>query len=98
MYFRFPWSEQDDLTIALPAGFELEQPEIPGELNGGVVRYGLAMKTDGAQLSVSRTLIVGAQDLVAFDRERYPVVKEFFDRVHTADDHTLVLRRKQGTQ
>lgn len=98
VYFRFPWSEQDDLTIALPAGFELEQPEIPGELNGGVVRYRLAMKTGGAQLSVSRTLIVGAQDLVAFDRERYPVVKEFFDRVHTADDHTLVLRRKQGTQ
>lgn len=98
VYFRFPWSEQDDLTIALPAGFELEQPEVPGELNGGVVRYRLAMKTDGAQLSVSRTLMVGAQDLVVFDRERYPVVKEFFDRVHTDDDHTLVLRRKQGTQ
>jgi Domain of Unknown Function with PDB structure (DUF3857)/Transglutaminase-like superfamily len=98
VYFRFPWTEQDDITISLPPGFQLEQPEIPGELNGGVARYRLAMTTGGGQLSVSRTFMMGSTDIVVFDQQRYPVVKEFFDRVHTADGHTLVLRRAEAGQ
>ena len=98
VYFRFPWTEQDDITISLPSGFQLEQPEVPGELNGGVARYRLAMTTSGSLLSVSRTLVMGSADVVVFDQARYPVVKEFFDRVHTADGHTLVLRRIEAGQ
>jgi uncharacterized protein DUF3857/transglutaminase superfamily protein len=98
VYFRFPWTEQDDITISLPPGFQLEQPEIPGELNGGVARYRVSMKTGGSDLSVSRTLIMGSSGVVVFDQQRYPVVKEFFDRVHTADGHTLVLRRAEAGQ
>ena len=98
VYFRFPWSEQDEISIALPEGFELEQPEVPAELNGGVIRYRVSMKSNGSRLAVSRTLIVGTQDIVAFDPQQYRSVKDFFDRVHASDSHTLVLRRKQGTQ
>jgi len=98
VYFRFPWTEQDDITIALPPGFQLEQPEIPGELNAGVARYRLAMTAGGSVLSVSRTFNMGSSDVVVFDQQRYPVVKEFFDRVHAADGHTLVLRRTEAGQ
>jgi uncharacterized protein DUF3857/transglutaminase superfamily protein len=99
VYFRFPWTEQDDITISLPRGFQLEQPEVPGELNGGSARYRLAMTMGGSVLSVSRTFVMGSTDnIVVFDQQRYPVVKEFFDRVHTADGHTLVLRRTEAGQ
>ena len=98
VYFRFPWTEQDEIAITLPAGFELEQPEVPSELNGGLVRYRVSMKAGGSQLSDTRQLTIGGRDVVVFDQERYAQVKEFFDRVHGADGHTLVLRRPQGAQ
>jgi hypothetical protein len=41
---------------------------------------------------------MGSSDVVVFDQQRYPVVKEFFDRVHAADGHTLVLRRTEAGQ
>jgi Domain of Unknown Function with PDB structure (DUF3857)/Transglutaminase-like superfamily len=98
VYFRFPWTEEDQVTISLPSGFQLEQPEIPGELNGGVARYALSMTVAGSVLTVSRTFAMGSQGVVVFDQQRYPIVKEFFDRVHAADAHTLVLRRMETPQ
>jgi hypothetical protein len=96
VYFRFPWSENDEVTIAIPSGYELEQPEVPGDLDVGVGTYHLSMSVtvDGTQLLTKRAIIFGLRDSILLGQQSYASVKAFFDRVHTGDGHTLVLRRK----
>jgi transglutaminase-like putative cysteine protease len=98
VYFPFPWIEEDDVTIALPPGFELEQPERPTAIDAGPGRYELrvARHDRSAHLRLLRTLTFGLNEAILFPVTSYPSLKMFFDRVHTSDGHTLVLRREEG--
>jgi transglutaminase-like putative cysteine protease len=100
VYFQFPWSENDEVTIALPAGYELEQPELPTPADVGVANYRVTMgvAADGSRLVTRRALVFGLQNSILFGQPSYASVKGFFDAVHTGDGHTLVLRRKATAQ
>jgi Transglutaminase-like superfamily len=94
VYFPFPWSEEDEVTIELPAGFTLEQPEAPAPIDAGVGSHKININTrDGwKHLNFRRSFTFGLKDQILFPQSAYPSVKRFFDLVHSADGHTLVLR------
>jgi hypothetical protein len=98
VYFPFAWTEEDDVSIELPAGFELEQPEGPPAIEAGAARWtlDLLIGTEAARnrLLVKRTFAMGLTKTVLFPQKTYPALKQFFDRVYSQDGHTLVLRRK----
>ena len=99
VYFPFAWSEEDDVTIEMPPGFELEQPERPSNIEAGAARWALVMAMDQSQnrLVVKRSFAMGLTNTILFPQKTYPALKQFFDRVHAQDGHTLVLR-KRGSQ
>ena len=100
VYFPFPWSEVDELTIRLPEGFELEHPGGPPEVRGdnGTHSLTLGLRQGRTILVVARKFQFGLRGAIHFPAATYPSVKAFFDHVHNTDSHSLVLRRKASDQ
>ena len=95
VYFPFPWTEVDWITLELPAGFSLEQPEAPPVVNAGAGKYTVTIGSNDAwkSLVINRQFSFGLTNSVLFDSTSYRQIKQFFDLVHSRDAHTLVLRR-----
>jgi hypothetical protein len=90
--FHFPWRETDAVSIELPAGFTLEKPENPGNLNFGAPGgYSLAMTVPGHRLLCQRDLIFGKGQMINIPRDQYPMLKRIFEEVHRRDGVTLSL-------
>ena len=103
VYFPFAWTEQDEITITLPDGYTLEQPERPGTIDAGAGSYAfdLAVKKDPSgrtQVILKRTFVFGVGENIFFRQTAYPQIKRFFDQVVEGDGHTLVLRKAGGGQ
>ncbi|MGH9853647.1 MAG: DUF3857 domain-containing transglutaminase family protein [Blastocatellia bacterium] len=104
VYFRYPWAEEDTVTIQLPAGFELDNAEMPSSIRAeGVSLYDVNIQYDAQ----SRTLIykrnfffggggalifpgIGQENQLA---EIYPRLKKLFDMIHERDVHTISLKQ-----
>jgi hypothetical protein len=90
--FGYTWTEHDSLTIELPVGYDLEQPEAPGNVDlGDYGRYIVKMGTvsEGRVIVYRRSFVFGG---LQFRAVEYPELKRGFDLVHERDSHTLVLR------
>ncbi|HKV98258.1 MAG TPA: DUF3857 domain-containing protein [Vicinamibacterales bacterium] len=97
VYFHYPWTEDDVITIRLPAGYELDDPAAPADLNltshaGYVASLGVGR--DGSFFQFKRKLTFGAARQILFPRESYPALKQFFDELQKRDAHTLALKRR----
>lgn len=94
IYFHFPWTEEDELAIELPAGFTLDNAEQPGDLGFGDVGYyksNLAISKDQRTLYLKRGFRFTG---LVFPKASYAALKQAFEAVHKADNHTITL--KQG--
>lgn len=99
IYFPFPWLEDDSVTIELPAGFVLEEPSRPAPIDAGAFAFETRLAVqDGTKLVLRRNLAIGRKGAILFDVSTYAPLRTFFDAVHAADAHTLVLRRTEGGQ
>ena len=98
IYFSYPWSEQDEVDIELPAGYAFDNPDAPAQLAAGEIsKYDVHvyMAKDGHALFYRRSFFFGGGDRgLIFPVESYPALKQLFDEVHKRDDHTITL--KQG--
>jgi hypothetical protein len=103
IFFRYPWSEKDDIEIELPAGFALDNADSPGLIadksqigkNDISILITEDKKTDKKTLIYKRSFYFGKGGNVYFPVESYTALKGLFDAFHKADTHSLVL--KQGT-
>lgn len=92
VYFHYLWNERDSLTIDLPEGYELDQPEAPTDhvVNGLLehqVRIGTMMQ--GRRVVYRR--FFGLQGLY-FKPSVYDQVKAGFDASHERDQHSMAVR------
>ena len=95
IYFHFPWSEEDKVTISLPKGYVLENADAPGPITaGGICRYEVKMQLvkDEPALIYNRSFFFGRQDVPLFAAELYPQLKQLFDAVNKSDNHTIALK------
>lgn len=97
VYFPYPWSEEDSVEIALPAGYAVDSPDIPRELadSQNISRLKVAMRIDNAKniLYYTRYFHFGGGGNTLFPVNAYPAVKGLFDAFHRADTHAISLKQ-----
>jgi hypothetical protein len=92
--FQYAWHEHDEVTIALPAGFETEKAgALLGVPLGAVGSYKLSVSTGGGEVVCTRDFTFGERGSLMFQREVYPKLKTIFDRIHASDNQMLSFRQ-----
>jgi hypothetical protein len=100
VYFDYPWSEEDNVTIDLPAGFSLDNADAPSPFNAGPLsdyKGTIGITRDGQQLVYKRSFFFGGGEVIVFPVNTYPKLKLYFDAVHQADNHTVTLKQSTAT-
>jgi hypothetical protein len=100
IYFHYPWSEQDDVTIQLPKGFALDNADRPAPINAGAIsQYDVQMgiTNDQSTLIYKRNFFFGNSSLLLFSVEKYDAIKQLFDEVSKADNHIITLKQAGST-
>ena len=98
VYFNYPWSEEDEVQIDLPAGFALDNADSPGSFNAGTIsKYDvhISVTKDQRTLIYKRSFYFGSNSGLLFPANSYEQLRALFDELHKRDDHTITL--KQGT-
>ena len=99
VYFEFPYSEKDDVTIELPPGFQLESPDAPPDVadaNGiGRNQIKIRLSQDQRTLKYDREFSFGNGDQLVFTKATYPILKRLFEAYNTANTHALTLRQAE---
>ena len=95
VWFEYPWAEEDNVTIKVPKGFDLESAEAPASFGlGAVGEYRVSAKAGTGRLVYQRKLIFGRGGSVVFPLTAYPALKKAFDAIYEQDQHTLTLRQQ----
>jgi hypothetical protein len=94
MYFPYPWTEEDTIHFALPAGFLPDNPSGIQSLKAGSISSydaSLAIANDSSELIYARKFVFGSSGQTLFDVESYPGLKSLFEAVAERDGYTLSL-------
>lgn len=90
VYFQFPWSEEDDVSIAIPEGYLVEPLPDQTEFDIGAAHYRASFRREANRVIYERRLAVSA---IIIGVDEYQTLKNFFDRVHQADQAVISFRR-----
>ncbi|HSS19851.1 MAG TPA: DUF3857 domain-containing protein [Pyrinomonadaceae bacterium] len=96
VYFSYPWSEEDEVTIELPDGFSLDNADAPQPFGSPPIadyKPTIAVTTDGKTMVYKRTFYFGGNGTIVFPVDSYTRLKGFFDAVHNSDNHTVTLKQ-----
>lgn len=96
VYFDYPWSEEDHVSIELPAGFSLDSADSPLPFSAGPVgdyKPSLAVTKDGRTMIYKRNFFFGGANTIVFPVDSYGKLKNYFDAVHQGDNHTVTLKQ-----
>ena len=90
LYFDYPVVAADDLTLHLPAGWQVEALPPAQDFGGGSHLHYQASRTQaGAEIRVQRRYF---RDDIFFVSGFYPAVRQFYSRVGSSDEESIVLR------
>jgi hypothetical protein len=95
IYFHYPWSEDDDVTVQLPAGYELDHADAPSPFKvGETTEYNVVIQIskDKKTLHYKRSFLFGGKNAILFPAAVYPNLKKIFDALHESDEHTITLK------
>jgi hypothetical protein len=96
VYFSYPWSEEDEVSIELPAGFSLDNADAPPPFGSPPVtdyRPTIGVSKDGKTLVYKRNFYFGGNGTIVFPVASYSRLKNYFDAIHQADNHTVTLKQ-----
>lgn len=100
IYFHYPWREDDEVSIELPQGFSLDNPDSPSSFSGGPVgeyKPSMAVTKDGRTLIYRRNFFFGGGGNILFPVNAYAQLKNFFDALNKQDNHTITLKQAATT-
>ncbi|HXI90387.1 MAG TPA: DUF3857 domain-containing protein [Blastocatellia bacterium] len=98
VYFHYPWMEDDTVTIDLPSGFALDNADSPAPLSAGdVLDYKVKIAVVGKSEALRYTRIFKFSGLL-FPVSNYATLKELFQAVHDADNHTITIKQTAASQ
>jgi len=101
VYFHYPWSEEDEIAIELPAGFELDNAESIGLIplgTAGKYQVDIGITKDKRTLVYKRKFIFGLNGSIFFPVDTYGQLKRTFDATHKFDNHTITLKQSASSQ
>ena len=99
IYFHFPWSEEDTVEIALPAGYSLDSPDAPADIEPKLTQnisgqsIKIAVTQNGHSLVLKRKFFFGGNDGILFPATSYTPLKSLFEMIHKNDNHTITLKQ-----
>lgn len=100
VYFHYGWSEEDDITFEFPAGFSLDNADVPApitpQMTQEISALAIKMTVDKSKntLTYKRSFFFGGKGVIQFPKASYTAVKNLFELIRTADDHSLALRQQ----
>jgi hypothetical protein len=98
IFFRYPWSETDKVTIQMPEGFALDNADAPAPLTDaqgiGSLKIYIGVDTAKNILVYNRKFHFGGGNNTLFPAGSYVAVKALFDGFQKAETHTVTLKQK----
>jgi transglutaminase-like putative cysteine protease len=88
IYFEFPFEKLDDVTIALPPGWQVSSVPPEEKQDGNAVGYSLKAEGDKQTLHLSRKLRI---DILLLDPKYYSTLRGFYQIVRKSDEQQVVL-------
>lgn len=94
--FPYPFTEEDEITMELPAGYEVEEPPYRRKAGLSYAAYEISSEVEGHRLITGRDLYFKKTALAP---EQYEEIKNFFSVAQKGDEGHAVLRREisEGT-
>lgn len=89
IYFEYPFEKLDDISIELPAGWQVASLPPPQNQDSHIVSYTLKTENNKGTLHVSRKLNV---DFLLLETKYYAALRKFFQIVRTGDEEQIVLQ------
>ena len=95
IYFHYPWSEEDAITIELPKGYTLDNADRPAPISAGISKHEvrIGVTNDQRTLHYNRTFFFGQREVLLFTVDKYEPLKRLFDEVSKADNHMITLKQ-----
>jgi hypothetical protein len=98
IYFHYPWKEEDNIMIELPAGFALDNADRPEPFKTADVadyNVSIGVTAKGDALQYKRTFRFNA---FLFPASSYAPLRQVFERIHQGDNHTITLKQAPAAQ
>jgi len=89
IYFEYPFEKLDDVSIELPAGWQVDSLPPAQNQDSHIVSYTLKTENDKGTLHVARKLNV---DFLLLETKYYAALRKFFQIVRTGDEEQIVLQ------
>ncbi len=97
IYFNYPWSEQDHITIELPPGFTLDNADAPTSVTPDMTQRICAQEikigTNGQVIVYDRSFFFGGGGHILFPVANYTALKQLFDMFNQSNEHTITLKQ-----
>jgi hypothetical protein len=90
--FAFPFTEDDELAVELPAGYAVEEPPYRRKINLAYAGFEISSQLKDRELITRRQLDFKQTELPP---ENYEELKNFFSVVQKGDEGHAVLRREE---
>ena len=89
IYFHFPWSEEDKITITLPKGYAPDNADAPVSINvNGICHRGKCACRRQPALVYTRNYFFGNEKILLFPVKGYSN-QRLFDAINKSDNHTI---------
>jgi hypothetical protein len=97
VYFHYPWSEVDDISIEVPPGYEFDHPDVPQSMSGGdTVSWKVTASIKGGMtLQYKRGFQFGGDGNIILPVASYAGLKKVFDMIHEGDEHAFALKESK---
>jgi hypothetical protein len=89
VYFSYPYQNQEEITVRLPAGYRVETLPPPKQMPLGKGTYSLTAKQDGDVLRIVRQETI---EDTFFPVESYPTLHSFFAGMKASDEQQAILQ------
>ena len=98
VFFQYPWSENDTITIKYPKTYELDNADAPGKVTDpqNIGSLDIRIRVDKTEnvLFYDRKFHFGGGGNTLFKVESYAPLKGMFDAFQKSDSHTITLKQK----
>jgi hypothetical protein len=98
VFFHYPWSEADSIHFELPAGYDLDSADSPGDFSDpskiGSLAIEIGIDKAHGTMQYKRKFHFGGGGNTLFPSGSYIPVKNLFDAFHKMEAHTITLRQK----
>jgi hypothetical protein len=89
IYFEYPYSKSDDITIELPPGWQVNSIPPQKTQDNKALVYDLKVENGKNTVRVTRRLDV---DILMLQSKFYPTLRNFFQVVRTGDEQQILLQ------